>query len=69
MTIKTMKSGLQEVLKLMENKYGSYEKLVIYDDGGGMILKPNATEIHNPNAILFDFTSIDELLKHLREKK
>lgn len=67
---------LKEILRLMAEKYPTnYRKglnpvLFIYDDESGRILKDaqeSAYTGYNNNS-LFEFTSIDGLIKHLQEK-
>ena len=66
--------SIQRILKLLSEKYpANYEYgmnpiLVIYDDESGRILRNAQRSIYDSNNNLFEFSNIEELIKHLEEK-
>lgn len=67
-----MKTSLKIILKLMEKKYPTnYSKgmnpvLVIYDDESGRIVKDALCSMYKSGNTLFAFSSIEELMEHLK---
>ena len=64
---------LEKILKLVAKKYPADETmplgaiLFIFDDESGRIVKHATGSAYDYDNLLFDFSTVEELIKHLEE--